>query len=741
MSKIIKIVAGVALAVVGVATGNPALVLQGISIGASSLAKRPKAPKVDRTSVDRLSVSIDPRTPRKGVWGVTAGNTDIRDQEYTDSQTYLHRFIVVAAHKVHEISAIWFDDKLAWTLAEGVQGDFVGYLTVAPILEGTAGNAINISARMGTTRRYTGCAYVHLRYKLTGNSKKTESPFAQSIPTRLTIVTEGAYIYDPRLDSTVTGGSGSHRADDQSTWEWDDDAARNPALQLLWYLLGWRINGIVSIGCGIPANRIDLESFITAANLCDESVSLAAGGTERRYRSDGVFSDGDDPTNVIDNLKAAMNADLDDVGGKFRLTVFHNDLADPGPTFTDDDMIEGYRWAQTPALSDSFNIVRGSFTDPRSQSLYQLVDAPAVEIDSRDGIDRFDTFDLALVQSPSQWQRLAKQRLQRQLYGGEFTTTFNARGWLLQKNMVIPLTFSRLGWTEKLFRVAEMEHRVDGTCPVVLREENEAIYAWDEDEAPAVEPADPTVYNFTLSPVLQDMPTNAQISRLDPSTGRGLPTFQSSSGNAFSEFAASGEAFDGDVVTFASSLPQVPKIIFTVGGNAPTAGSNVLVTAEGLTVSGFTMRAVEQVVTPGSTITDVGGSAGGVGEPDYVINRTDSNNPYDGRFTFSYDVDVGTLGPGEPGSIQVGIFVKSSSVWVQVGTARHNASGTYAFAATPVAVDFGAGAEFGISLLSAEGGGTDLTAFNSVAYRLGSVVEASLTPAGASPIQWFAVLA
>lgn len=724
-----------------IAAGTIASIAGAVSVGASLLQKRPKAPKAPQGSVERLNASIDPRTPRKGVWGTTAFNTDIRDQEYTDSQTYLHRFIVCAAHKTQAYKEIWFDDKVAWTSAGGVQGEYVGYLTVTAINEGTAGNAINISARMGTTRRFTGCSYVHLRYKLTGNDKKAESPFAQGIPTRITIIGDGALVYDPRLDSTVTGGSGAHRADDQSTWEWDDDAARNPALLLLWYMLGWRINGEVSIGCGIPPERIDLESFITAANLCDETVSLAAGGTEPRYRADGVFSDGDDPTNVIDNLKAAMNADLDDVGGKFRLTVFHNDLADPGPAFTDDDMIEGFRWVQTPALSDSFNIVRGSFTDPRPASLYQLVDAPPVEIESRDGINRFDNFDLALVQSPSQWQRLAKQRLQRQQYGGEFTTVFNARGWLLRKNMVIPLSFARLGWVEKLFRVAEMEHRVDGSCPVTLREENAAIYAWDEDEAPAVTLAAPTTYDFLLGAVVQDLPTNAQISRLDPDNGRGLFNFQSSTGFAFSEFVDTGEAFDGDAVNFATTLSRVPKIIFTIGGNAPTAGNNVVISADGLTVSGFTMRAVEQTVVPGSTITDTGASAGGVGEPDFVINRTDGTAPFDGRFTFTYDVNVNTLGPGEPGVIEVGIFVKVSGIWVQASSARHNSTGTYQRSITPGAVDFGAGAEFGVSVLMAEGVGTDLTAFGSVGYNLGSVTESSLTPAGASPIQWFAVLA
>lgn len=743
VKSIVRAVLPIAGAIIGGIIGGPVGAAIGASIGkigASALAKRPKAPRVAPESIERLNASIDPRTPRKGWWGKTAGNTDIRDQEYTNSQEFLHRFIVCAAHKTHGYREIWFDDKRAWTSSGGVQGEFVGYLTVTPITEGTAGNAINISARMGSTRRFTGCSYVYLRYKLTGNSKKTESPFAQSIPSRITIVGDGALVYDPRLDSTVPGGSGSHRADDQSTWEWDEDASRNPPLLLLWYMLGWRINGEISIGCGIPPSRIDLESFITAANLCDEPVTLAAGGTEPRYRADGVFSDGDEPENVIDSLKAAMNADLDDVGGRFRLTVFHNDLADPGPTFTDDDMIAGYRWLQTPPLSESFNVVRGSYVDTRNAALYQMVDAPPVEFASRDGIDRFDNFPLDKVQSPSQWQRLAKQRAQRQIYGGEFWTTFGVRGWNLRKNLVIPLSFSRLGWTNKLFRVAEMDHQVDGSCPVMLREENEQIYAWDAEEAPAVEPADPTVYDFSLTAMVQDMPTNAQISRLDPVTGRGANNFQSSSGFAFSEFVDSGASFDGDIVTFATTLARVPKIIFTSGGLAPTAGNNVVIAAESLTVSGFTMRAVEQTVTPGTTITDTGATGGGVGEPDFVIDRSDSNPPFDGRWTFRYSVSVGNIAPGEPGTIEVGLFVKKSGVWVQAGNTAHAASGTYSASINATGVDFGAGAEFGISLTYSEGP-SNITAFLSVSYSLGGVVESSLTPAGASPIQWFAVLA
>ena len=517
MGKIVKVVAAVGLIVAGAISGNPQLILAGISIGSSALAKKPKAPKNSPEALDRLRASIDPRTPRKAAVGITALATDIRDEEFTGSQTYLHRFIVVASHKIQEVTSIFFDEKVAWTLAGGVQGEFVGYLTVAPILEGSAANAINISARMGSTRRYTGLAYVHLRYKLTGNSKKTDSPFAQSITTRITVRGKGAFIYDPRLDSTVPGGSGSHRAATQSTWAWSDTACRNPALQLLWFLLGWKITNPVTsaqllvVGKGIPPARIDLASFAIAANLCDEAVALAAGGTEPRYRSDGVWSEGDSPTTVIDMLKASMNADLDDVDGKLRLTIFHNDLASPVGSFTANDVLGDFDWQPSPPLDQSFNIVRGVYTDASDTSLYQPVDYPQIEATSPDGIDRIDTFDLPMVQSAAQAQRLARLRLNRQKFGGVFEATFQATAWAAQKNSAITLTFPAAGFTSKLFRVAEMELREDGTVPIKLREESTAIYGYVADAAPVAAVAT-TPYNLTLNPIIDAIVTNsAQI--------------------------------------------------------------------------------------------------------------------------------------------------------------------------------------------------------------------------------------
>lgn len=528
VAKVAAVVAGVALigsgigSILGgtmvlsafgatVAAGTIATIASAVSFGASLLASKPKPPQNSDENIDRLRANVDPRTPRKTVVGHTALATDIRDEEFTSSQTYFHRFIVCASHKVQSIDEIWFDDEMAWSASGGVASKFSGYLTVATRTEGSAANAINISTRMGTSRRYTGLAYVHLRYKLTGNSSKAESPFAQSITTRITIRGKAALLYDPREDSTVDGGSGSQRADDQSTWTWDDDACRNPALALLFYLLGWRINGELAVGKGIPPERIDLESFAVAANICDEEVDDGDGGTEPRYRCDGIWSEGDSPTTVMEMLKATMNADLDDVDGKLRLTVFHNDLSSPVADFTDDDILGTYVWEPAPSLDQTFNIVRGTFTDPSDNSLYQQVDYPEVSIASPDGIDRIFPLDLPMVQSPSQCQRIAALRLARQQYGGgTFKAEYQATAWKVQKNSVVRQTFKATGFTQKLFRVAEMDIRVDGVVPLTLREEHASIYGAPDINAP-IDPVASTPYDPSLNPWLQQINSTAQV--------------------------------------------------------------------------------------------------------------------------------------------------------------------------------------------------------------------------------------
>jgi hypothetical protein len=90
--------------------------------------------------------------------------------------------------------------------------------------------------------------------------------------------------YDPRLDSTFPGGSGAHRVDDETTWEWTE----NPALHFGTYAYGRHQNGVRTIGCGLTS--IDWGVIAAWANVCD-----ANGWT--------IFGVVYEPGNRWDNLK------------------------------------------------------------------------------------------------------------------------------------------------------------------------------------------------------------------------------------------------------------------------------------------------------------------------------------------------------------------------------------------------------------------------------------------------------
>lgn len=560
MGKVIKVVLGVALlataafgnpfafAALAAATGGLVTVGTVIALGASlvlsGLAGSKKTPPVPSTQLSRLNVSMDVSAPRKFALGTTAFPLDLRYHEGTGTnQEYIHYIVAHAAHEVASIDEIWFEQDQAWTAGGGVTSKYSGYLTVTTRTLGAAGNEIAISGNWGAGERLTGCAYTYFKIKRTGNTDTSESPLVSGIPSRVTVVGQGALLYDPRLDSTVTGGSGAHRADDQTTWGASyspADSYDNPALQLLWFLLGWKINSKLSVGAGVPPARIDFESFIAAANICDESVALAAGGTQERYRSSGTGSDADDRLAVINTFLTAMNGTLRDTSGKLALSILENDLADYVLDLDDDDLLDEFQWMQTRGLTENYNVVRGRFVDPSNNSLYQMVDYPEISIASPDGIDRVLSLDLAYVEEGRRAQRIAKQQLQRNQYRGTFSGVFSAKALGCDVGEVIRLSLEPLGFANKLFRVVSKQIGMDGRVPLTLVEENAAIYAWDADESALVTATAPTVYDPLNSPfILADVlaQATAVAAQADAST-------------AITDAATAQGTADGKVTTF-----------------------------------------------------------------------------------------------------------------------------------------------------------------------------------------------
>lgn len=501
--------------VFGVSASTLLLASSALSLGAAALSKVPSVPS---SQSGRLNASVDPRAFRKEVLGQTAMATDVRYEEWSGKdQDFCDWIICAASHAIDGVDEIWLDTELAWTAVGGVQGKFRGYFDVPNIvLEGSPANAFTFaSGKWNAAHRLTGCAYLRLRFKVTGNGKKAESPFSGGPTSRITIIGRGAKLYDPRRDSTVPGGSGPMRWNDQSTWRFTaDDGGRigeNLPLLALRRLLGWRITNPVTgekrlaTGAGLPRKRIDLQSFIVAANLADELVNRSAGGQEPRYHGAGVVSEGDDQKTVLDALCAGMCARFTDTGGKLGILVAHNDLAaaaaDPG--LVTDDVIGAFTWDPDPSLEAAPNIIRGRYVDATAESLYQLIDYPEVRIPSVDGIDRIMTLDLGFVESVSQAQRIAKQVLQRKQYERTFTAPFDIRAWGWPVDKVVPFTFAPMRFNRQLFRVAAQDIGRDASCPMVLSGESADIYAWDADDRAPVKAAGMVGYDPSKSPLIQ----------------------------------------------------------------------------------------------------------------------------------------------------------------------------------------------------------------------------------------------
>jgi len=67
-------------------------------------------------------------------------------------------------------------------------------------------------------------------------------------------------------------------------------------------------------------------------------------------------------------LKACMNADVDDVDGKLRLTIFTDDTFASDADFTADDVLGAFEWTPQVALDQGFNVITGHPTDPSDTS-------------------------------------------------------------------------------------------------------------------------------------------------------------------------------------------------------------------------------------------------------------------------------------------------------------------------------------------------------------------------------------
>ena len=433
-----------------------------LSYASQALMPKPKVALQARTVTVR-----EPVVPRDMVYGrARKGGVIVFLHASGNKDQYLHLVIVLAAHRVKSIGAIWFEGEIAVT-ADGIaQGRWAGKITVEKRLGSDDQTAFaslmaNVPGKWTTAHRLAGCAALYLRLTYDPDA------FPGGIP-NVTVDLEGKDdILDPR-----TGARGY---------------SENPALCLADYLARTAYGVGAALGA---ADGTDADCVIEAANICDEMVPLSSGGSERRYACNGVVSLAESPKTIIEGLLSAMAGRCAVQGGSWRIHA--GAWRVPEVTLTADDVrAGGLVLATRVSQSSNFNAVRGQFVSPEND--WQPDDFPAYASEvylAEDGGDRkWRDLSLPFTISAAMAQRLAKIEMERARRQMTVKLSGKLAAWRAGVGETVMLSYARWGFAAKPFEVQgvslDLTASGDGALllpELVLRETSPLVYDWSATE-------------------------------------------------------------------------------------------------------------------------------------------------------------------------------------------------------------------------------------------------------------------
>jgi hypothetical protein len=406
-----------------------------------------------------------PAAPRQVIYGQNRVAGTIVYMSTTDNGHDLNMVIAWAGHKVSSFDAIYLDGrKVIFSDAvtadsndhfddNGSKYNFQGKVHVwhswGDVPSGYFTDLASRDSKWTSDCRLDGIASSYVRCRFDQN-------VFQGVPA-IKATLKGKVVYDPR---TQTYGY-----------------SENAALIIADVLMSneW--------GLGCTLNEIDIPQLIAAANLCDEQVALANGGTESRYTINGTFTTESTPGEILDAMLASCEGRLSYVGGKWR--IMPAAWYGSGLAFGASDIVGPIKWTPKRKYRDLVNTVRATYISPKYpyasvgfdrdhkddsiwSGQWQPADAPEYAQDPAHGYDTdanliadgniklYATRSYRFTQSVATAQRLSKIYLMRNRQQGSGTLRMSLAAYQCVAGDVIQVTFPALGWTDKYLEVTSM---------------------------------------------------------------------------------------------------------------------------------------------------------------------------------------------------------------------------------------------------------------------------------------------
>ncbi len=489
MTFIAPLIAGA----LGLGAVGSALVGVGLSV-ALGYAARALAPRQSNGAGSygnqgmRLALRYDPSAPREIPIGETAtAGTIVYQHLYGPNGNDIAQLVfALADYECDSLAGFTVNGKpVTWNAITGDVTEYTGKMNVR-FYRGTwsqtadASLVANSGGRWTANDRGAGICYVVVELTYDAALYQTGVP-------RFLWRLRGARLYDWRKDST-NGGAGAHRWGQPATYEW----SANPIVALYNWRRGFWLNGQRIAGMNTPASALPLDDFTTAADACDEAVALAAGGTEPRYRFNGVVSTADDHREIVRGFMAAAAGREIDSGGVFkpRPGVVRTVVA----SITDDDLAASGTVEIVPRLprSQLVNAVFGTWRDPE-RGFERVAAAPRISPPDElmDGGVRLEaTYDIDNVTSRTQAQRVLEVIRREGRHQLSATLQLRPRWLVLEAGDWVQWTSAVHGFTGQTFRVEQAQAGADNIVNVTLRAISVNAYAWStSDEISETAPA------------------------------------------------------------------------------------------------------------------------------------------------------------------------------------------------------------------------------------------------------------
>lgn len=455
-----------AIGLTGIVASAATAVLGGVASAAlQSFAAKPKSGS-SLSSGQRIEMLRSSAMARRVVYGEARVSGPLIFAATTDDgssgkNAYLHLVVPLAGHEVSSIGALYINDEKLdpvpsgpWFIPPGASR-YANPNAAKP-------NYVQWQVQLGSSsqlampslytrvsgwseqHRVRGVAYVYAQLFY------SSTVWAGGLP-NISAVVKGRKVYDPRTGATL----------------WSD----NPALVIRDYLTA-------SFGLACEADEIDEDSFIAAANLCDELVPVTGGSEQKRYTCNGVFALDEKPIDIVEHLLSSCGGTLVYSEGRYRL--YPAAYRAPIVNLDASALRAPLTVRPLPTRRERPNTVRGTFIDPargwQQTDFTPVVDSTALASD--DGLTVARDHDFAFTTNASLAQRLAQIQLRRARHA--LTVDFPATLAALPVAVMEPVLLSlpQFGWKEKVFTPVSWSLTPDGGVDLELVEDDPALYAW-----------------------------------------------------------------------------------------------------------------------------------------------------------------------------------------------------------------------------------------------------------------------